>query len=73
MTFLKQIPYSLLLPAALLLGLAPFFPEPHLVEKIRMLLAGQLVRPVDIFDLMLHSAPLVLLLLKLIVSLRRDV
>lgn len=71
MTFLKEIPYSYLLLAALLLGLAPFVPEPHLVEKVRLLLAGELVRPVDIFDLVLHSAPLVLLVLKFIFSLGR--
>lgn len=64
MAFLKSIPYSFLLPAALLLGLAPFAPEPHLSEKLRMLVSGQLVRPIDIFDFLLHSLPVVLLLLK---------
>ena len=62
--FLYEIPYSFLLPAALLLGLAPFAPEPHLFEKVRMLVAGTLVRPIDIFDLLMHSAPIILLLLK---------
>lgn len=40
-------------------------PEPHLVEKLRMLLAGTLVRPLDIFDLAMHATPLALLVLKL--------
>jgi len=62
--FLDEMPYSFLLPAALLLGLAPFAPEPHLFEKVRMLLAGTLVLPIDIFDLLMHSAPIILLLLK---------
>lgn len=58
--------YSLLVPFALVLGLAPFpfAPEPHLVEKSRMLTAGTLTRPVDIFDVVWHAWPLVLLGIK---------
>lgn len=51
---------------AILLGLAPFVPEPHLWEKLKMLAAGTLHRPIDIFDLLLHGVPVVLLLIKLI-------
>ncbi len=47
------------------LGLAPLFPEPHLVEKIKMLMSGNLSRPIDIFDVFWHSWPMVLLLIKL--------
>ena len=65
MKWLDRIPYALLLPAALFLALAPFTPEPHLWEKLKMLAAGTLVRPIDIFDLFLHGTPLVLLMLKL--------
>ncbi|MHB8763736.1 MAG: hypothetical protein ACYDA8_05270 [Deferrisomatales bacterium] len=61
---LDAIPYSALVPAALLLGLAPFYPKPHLVEKLQMLFAGQLTRPLDIFDLAFHGAPVVLLAVK---------
>lgn len=43
------------------LGLAPYSPEPHLVEKLKMLFAGNLVKPIDIFDLCLHAAPWVYL------------
>jgi len=50
---------------ALLLGLAPFYPEPHLWEKLKMLADGTLSRPIDIFDLFLHGAPSVLLIIKL--------
>lgn len=53
--------YRLLVPLALLLGLAPFYPQPHLVEKLGMLLAGALTRPVDIFDVVWHVWPLALL------------
>ena len=59
---LDGIPFSTLLIIAVLLGLAPFQPEPHLVEKLRMLSQGVLSKPIDIFDLILHaSAPLLLL------------
>jgi len=68
MKWLDRIPYALLLPLALLLALAPFTPEPHLWEKLKMLFAGTLARPIDIFDLFLHATPLVLLLLKLLVA-----
>ena len=65
MQWLDRLSLSLLLPAAVLLALAPFVPEPHLWEKLKMLFAGTLTRPIDIFDLFLHGAPLVLLMLKL--------
>ncbi len=67
MKWLDRIPYALLLPLAVLLALAPFTPEPHLWEKLKMLFAGTLVSPIDIFDLLLHGTPLGLLLLKLLV------
>jgi hypothetical protein len=65
MQWLDRIPLTLLLPLAVLLALAPFTPEPHLLEKLGMLFEGTLSRPVDIFDLLLHGAPLLLLVLKL--------
>ena len=57
----RLLDYGILVPLALILGLAPFLPEPHLVEKLRMLTAGTLRRPLDIFDLVWHAWPLVLL------------
>ena len=65
MSWLDDIPVFFLVIAALVLGLAPLLPEPHLWEKLKMLLAGELVRPLDIFDLFFHSAPTLLLLVKL--------
>ncbi len=50
---------------ALWLAVAPVVPEPHLVEKLRMLFQGTLHKPIDIFDLLLHSVPLALLALRL--------
>jgi hypothetical protein len=64
--WLDRIPLWLLIVACLTLGLAPFVPEPHVWEKLRMLAAGRLGRPIDIFDLILHGAPWVLLAAKLI-------
>jgi len=60
----SSISYSVLIPAAILMALAPFFPEPHLVEKVRMLFQGELRRPIDIFDLFFHAAPALVLLVK---------
>ena len=66
MDLLDKIPLSVAVISALTLGLAPFVPEPHIWEKLKMLVAGTLVRPVDIFDLALHTAPWLLLLAKLV-------
>ena len=65
MNWLDRIPLPTLVLIALALGLAPFVPEPHLWEKLKMLFAGTLTRPIDIFDLAMHGAPVVLLALKL--------
>jgi hypothetical protein len=66
MAWLDRIPFVILLLVALTLGLAPFVPEPHVWEKLKMLAAGTLSRPIDIFDLLYHGAPWVLLALKLV-------
>lgn len=66
MAILDQIPMNLVILACLTLGLAPFLPEPHLWEKLKMLVAGDLVKPVDIFDMLMHAAPFVVLALKLL-------
>ncbi|MEN8761426.1 MAG: RND transporter [Thiogranum sp.] len=66
MKWLDKLPITVILPLAVFLALAPFVPEPHLWEKLKMLVAGTLTRPIDIFDLFLHGTPLVLLVLKLL-------
>ena len=66
--FLKwfdALPLGVILIPALFLGLAPFVPEPHLVEKIRMLANGELNRPIDVFDLIMHGALPLALVVKL--------
>lgn len=61
---LDALPLSVLLIASLTLGLAPFTPEPHIWEKLKMLAAGDLTRAIDVFDLLMHGTPWLLLLLK---------
>jgi hypothetical protein len=65
MTWLDRFPLVWLVVLALWLAVAPVVPEPHLVEKLRMLFQGTLQKPIDIFDLLLHSVPLALLALRL--------
>ncbi|MCI5224916.1 MAG: RND transporter [Candidatus Electrothrix sp. AR4] len=64
--WLDAVPLPLVLLVALFLGLAPFVPEPHLFEKMKMLMNGTLHRSIDIFDFAYHGLPVILLLVKLI-------
>lgn len=64
MGWLDRLPWTPLVIGALLLGLAPFAPQPHLLEKLRWLIRGELTRPLDIFDLVLHACLPVLLAAK---------
>lgn len=64
MKLLDKLPLGTALILALTIGLAPFTP-PHVWEKLNMLFSGTLTRPIDIFDLVLHGTPWVLLLAKL--------
>ena len=66
MKWLDGLNWSTLLIIACLLGLAPFTPEPHVWEKLKMLAAGELTQVVDVFDLLMHSAPFIVLALKAI-------
>jgi hypothetical protein len=66
MKWIDRIPLRALVILALFGGLAPFYPEPHLWEKIKMLIDGTLSRPIDIFDLFFHASAPVLLLIKLL-------
>lgn len=63
--WLDKIPVLALVVGAILLGLAPFTPEPHLWEKLKMLVHGLLIRPIDIFDLIMHASLPILLVIKL--------
>ena len=63
--WLDRLPWIWLLLLAVWMAIAPITPEPHLVEKLRLLAQGALVRPLDIFDLAMHATPLLLVALQL--------
>ena len=65
MRWLDRIPLLWFVLIALWLLVAPVVPEPHLIEKLRWLVRGELTRPLDIFDLLLHSVPMLLLVWRL--------
>ena len=64
--WIDRLPVKPLIVVAVFFALAPFQPEPHLFEKLRMLTEGTLTRPIDIFDLFMHSLPIMLLAIRLI-------
>lgn len=63
--FIDSMSTPLLAIGAGLLLLAPFFPEPHLLEKLRMLRAGTLAKPLDVADIFVHLSGIVVLALHL--------
>ncbi|MDF1561710.1 MAG: RND transporter [Deltaproteobacteria bacterium] len=64
------MPWEFVVVACLTLGLAPFAP-PHIVEKLQMLFKGTLKRPIDVFDLLMHGIPWVILIAKAALTLRK--
>ncbi len=66
MRFLDNVPLLPLIAISIFMGLAPFAPMPHLLEKLTMLSNGTLTKPIDIFDLLWHMLPSIVLVLKLI-------
>lgn len=62
---LNQFSWLIVIILCLTLGLAPFVPEPHIWEKLKMLASGTLVKPIDIFDLLMHATPFLIAGLKL--------
>lgn len=65
MKLIDKLPLQQLIIMSIFLGAAPFIPEPHLWQKLKMLMAGDLVKPLDIFDVLFHLAPSILLILKI--------
>ncbi len=58
--------FPVLIILTIFLGTSPLGGQPHLLEKITMLMAGILAKPIDIFDLLMHATPIILLALKTI-------
>jgi hypothetical protein len=66
MRFIERLPFPFLLVLTVFMLGAPFVPEPHLVEKMRMLADGTLTGPIDIFDVFWHLLPATLLAAKIV-------
>lgn len=61
--------WKFLILLCLTLGLAPFYPEPHLWGKIRWVAGGAIgMKPMDYFDLLFHGLPFILLIRFLILK-----
>lgn len=66
-SFIDRIPLTFFIAVCASLGMAPFFPEPHVWEKLQMLFDGTLTRQIDMFDLLMHGTPWILLGFKLVI------
>jgi len=67
MKFLND--WKLIILLCLTLGLAPYYPEPHLWGKIRWLAGGAKgMEAMDYFDVLLHGTPFILLIRLLILK-----
>jgi len=63
--------WKLVLLLCLTLGLAPYFPEPHLWGKLKWVAGGATgMAFMDWFDLFLHGTPFLLLIRVAIIKLR---
>jgi hypothetical protein len=64
--------WKLVILLCLTLGLAPFFPEPHIVGKVRWLAGGAVgMTTTDYFDVLFHGFPFVLLIRLIILKLKK--
>jgi len=61
--------WRIIIILCLTLGLAPFFPEPHIWGKLKWIAGGaQGMQPVDWFDVLLHGLPFLLLIRLIVVN-----
>ncbi len=61
--------WKIVLLLCLTLGLAPYFPEPHILGKVKWILGGATgMKPMDWFDVLLHGFPFVLLIRLLVIK-----
>ncbi|AKA35815.1 hypothetical protein [Flagellimonas lutaonensis] len=62
--------WRIIIVLCITLGLAPFFPEPHIWGKIKWIAGGAAgMQAMDWFDVIFHGFPFVLLLRKIILAL----
>ena len=61
--------WKLIILLCLTLGMAPFFPEPHLWGKLKWVAGGAVgMNAMDWFDLVFHGFPFLLLLRKVVIT-----
>lgn len=64
--------WRIIILLCLTLGLAPFFPEPHIVGKVKWLAGGANGMTLkDYFDVLLHGFPFVLLIRLIITKFKK--
>jgi hypothetical protein len=64
--FIDNFPFSTLIIMTVMLAVLPYPMQemPHSLEKIQMLFTGQLTKPLDIFDLVMHTGLILVLVIK---------
>ena len=68
MKFINE--WKIIILLCLTLGMAPFFPEPHIWGKIKWIMGGAKgMAFMDWFDVLFHGFPFLLLIRKIILSL----
>lgn len=64
--------WKIILVMCLSLGLAPFFPEPHIWGKVKWIAGGAVgMKAMDWFDFLFHGIPWFLLIRLLVLSLKK--
>ena len=66
---ITNLEWHIIIIICLTLGLAPFTP-PHIFEKLSMLVNGTLKRPIDWFDLFFHGIPWIILIIKIVITIK---
>lgn len=65
--------WRIIILACLTLGLAPYFPEPHVLGKLKWILGGAKgMQLMDWFDFILHGSPFLLLIRIAVISIRKS-
>ncbi|MEL0457568.1 hypothetical protein WJN01_15110 [Flavobacteriaceae bacterium SZ-1-7] len=64
--------FKIIILLCLTLGLAPFFPEPHIWGKIKWIAGGAKgMQLIDWFDVLLHGFPFVLLIIAIVLKISK--
>lgn len=65
--------WRILILLCLTLGMAPFFPEPHIWGKLKWIIGGGVgMGPTDYFDLLFHGAPFLLLIRRVLIEIKQN-